>query len=74
MLMGDKIETATCNAVSSRLAERSQGIFKIVRIPNRTDARRALRFRTRRVPMCSLSTAHRSKQTWPCSLKSLCMQ
>lgn len=42
MLMGDKIETATCNAVSSRLAERSQGIFKIVRIPNRTDVRRAL--------------------------------
>lgn len=42
MLTGDKVETATCIAVSSRLAERSQGIFKIVGISNRTDAMRAL--------------------------------
>jgi phospholipid-translocating ATPase len=46
MLTGDKVETATCIAVSSRLAERSQGIFAITGITNRNDAARALsRFR-----------------------------
>jgi phospholipid-translocating ATPase len=46
MLTGDKVETATCIAVSSRLAERSQGIFTITGIVSRNEAARALsRFR-----------------------------
>lgn len=47
MLTGDKVETATCIAVSSRLVERSQGIFPIVGVNGRHDAMRALsRFRS----------------------------
>lgn len=47
MLTGDKVETATCIAVSSRLADRSQGIFTITGVTGRNDAMRALsRFRT----------------------------
>ena len=46
MLTGDKVETATCIAVSSRLAERSQGIHTITGLTNRNEASRALsRFR-----------------------------
>lgn len=46
MLTGDKVETATCIAISSRLAERSQGIFAITGLTTRNDAARALsRFR-----------------------------
>jgi phospholipid-translocating ATPase len=46
MLTGDKVETATCIAVSSRLAERSHGIFTITGITSRNEAARALsRFR-----------------------------
>lgn len=46
MLTGDKVETATCIAVSSRLAERSQGIFTITGLTSRNEAGRALsRFR-----------------------------
>lgn len=46
MLTGDKVETATCIAVSSRLAERSQGIFTITGVTSRSEASRALsRFR-----------------------------
>lgn len=46
MLTGDKVETATCIAVSSRLAERSQGIYKITGLKSRNEASRALsRFR-----------------------------
>lgn len=46
MLTGDKVETATCIAVSSRLAERSQGIHKITGLNGRNEASRALaRFR-----------------------------
>lgn len=46
MLTGDKVETATCIAVSSRLAERSQGIYKITGLKTRNEANRALaRFR-----------------------------
>ncbi len=47
MLTGDKVETATCIAVSSRLAERSQGMFTITGITSRNEAMRALsRFKT----------------------------
>uniref|UniRef100_A0A7S1TBX7 Phospholipid-transporting ATPase n=1 Tax=Compsopogon caeruleus TaxID=31354 RepID=A0A7S1TBX7_9RHOD len=42
MLTGDKVETATCVAVSSRLAERSQGIFRITGITSRAEASRRL--------------------------------
>lgn len=46
MLTGDKVETATCIAISSRLAERSQGIYKITGLSSRNEASRALtRFR-----------------------------
>lgn len=46
MLTGDKVETATNIAVSSRLAERSQGIFSITGMTGRNEASRALaRFR-----------------------------
>lgn len=46
MLTGDKVETATNIAVSSRLAERSQGIFTITGMKSRNEASRALsRFR-----------------------------
>lgn len=46
MLTGDKVETATNIAVSSRLAERSQGIFSITGLKGRNEASRALaRFR-----------------------------
>lgn len=46
MLTGDKVETATNIAISSRLAERSQGIFRITGMKSRTEASRALsRFR-----------------------------
>ncbi|CDF33958.1 phospholipid-transporting ATPase IIA [Chondrus crispus] len=46
MLTGDKVETATNIAVSSRLAERSQGIFTITGMTGRNEASRALaRFR-----------------------------
>lgn len=46
MLTGDKVETATCIAISSRLAERSQGIFTITGLTGRNEAARALaRFR-----------------------------
>eukprot|EP00180_Rhodochaete_pulchella_P000532 Plantae.Rhodophyta-Rhodochaete_pulchella.ctg1382.p1 GENE.Plantae.Rhodophyta-Rhodochaete_pulchella.ctg1382~~Plantae.Rhodophyta-Rhodochaete_pulchella.ctg1382.p1 ORF type:complete len:816 (+),score=159.98 Plantae.Rhodophyta-Rhodochaete_pulchella.ctg1382:177-2450(+) len=42
MLTGDKVETATCIAVSSRLAERSQGISKITGVTSRNEASRKL--------------------------------
>lgn len=42
MLTGDKVETATCIAVSSRLAERSQGIYKITGLSSKNEASRAL--------------------------------
>lgn len=42
MLTGDKVETATCIAISSRLAERSQGIFKITGISSKNEASRVL--------------------------------
>lgn len=46
MLTGDKVETATCIAISSRLAERSQGIFRVTGLKSRNEASRALsRFR-----------------------------
>lgn len=46
MLTGDKVETATCIAVSSRLAERSQGIYQITGLKSQNEASRALaRFR-----------------------------
>lgn len=46
MLTGDKVETATCIAVSSRLAERSHGIYYITGVKSQNDALRALsRFR-----------------------------
>lgn len=46
MVTGDKVETATCIAVSSRLAERSQGIYTITGVKSRNEASRALgRFR-----------------------------
>lgn len=46
MLTGDKVETATCIAVSSRLAERSQVIYRMTGIASRNEASRALtRFR-----------------------------
>ncbi|KAI0565890.1 phospholipid-transporting ATPase IIA [Gracilaria domingensis] len=46
MLTGDKEETATCIAISSRLAERSQGIFRATGLKSRNEASRALsRFR-----------------------------
>eukprot|EP00177_Eucheuma_denticulatum_P004786 GFKZ01008694.1.p1 GENE.GFKZ01008694.1~~GFKZ01008694.1.p1 ORF type:complete len:1164 (+),score=162.67 GFKZ01008694.1:465-3494(+) len=46
MLTGDKVETATNIAISSRLAERSQGIFRITGMKSRSEASRALsRFR-----------------------------
>lgn len=42
MLTGDKVETATCIAVSSRLVERSQGIHTITGLTSRNEASRAL--------------------------------
>ncbi|PXF43078.1 putative phospholipid-transporting ATPase IIB [Gracilariopsis chorda] len=46
MLTGDKVETATCIAIASRLAERSQGIFRVAGLKSRNEASRALsRFR-----------------------------
>lgn len=46
MLTGDKVETATNIAVSSRLAERTQGVFTITGMTGRNEASRALaRFR-----------------------------
>ncbi|PXF42764.1 putative phospholipid-transporting ATPase IIB [Gracilariopsis chorda] len=46
MLTGDKVETATCIAISSRLAERSQRIFRVPGLKSRNEASRALlRFR-----------------------------
>lgn len=46
MLTGDKVETATNIAISSRLAERTQGIFAITGMKSRNEASRALsRFR-----------------------------
>ncbi|KAI0560620.1 phospholipid-transporting ATPase IIA [Gracilaria domingensis] len=46
MLTGDKVETATCIAISSRLAERSQGIFRVTGLKSKNEASRALsRFR-----------------------------
>lgn len=46
MLTGDKVETATNIAVSSRLAERTQGIYTITGLKSRNEASRALsRFR-----------------------------
>ena len=74
MLTGDKLETATCIAKSSKLVSRTQTIHTFRRITNRSDAHLELNA-FRRKNDCALVITGESLQVsvWGCHCRNFCV-